>query len=120
MGPQEALGSGGEVSQLKGSVALGSGPGLGGDTVLRQVSPAQEVAAALLAPGLSWTRPLPRTRTSTPKPHAQLLPVTGDARQPRKHKQEAVPRAIGGAGPRGHSWGAGPPLRFLCWPSRCS
>lgn len=78
LGPQEALGSGWEASQPWG---------LGLAWAVLQSSnrcPAQEVAATLLAPGLSGAWPLPRTRTrtSTPERHAQLLPFTGDARRP--------------------------------------
>lgn len=113
LGPQEALGSGWEASQPGG---------LGLAWAVLQSSdrcPAREVAAALLAPGLSRARPLPRTRTSTPEPHAQLLPFTGDARLPGNTNRKLCPEPQDGQGP-GSQLGAGPPLRFLRWPRKCS
>lgn len=93
LGPQEALGSGWEASQPWG---------LGLAWAVLQSSdrcPTREVAAALLAPGLSGARPLPRTRTSTPESHAQLLPFTGDARRPGNTNRKLCPEPQGGQGP---------------------
>lgn len=102
LGPQEALGSGWEASQPWG---------LGLAWAVLQSSdrcPAQEVAAALLAPGLSRARLLPRTWTSTPEPHAQLLPFTGDARCPEETQTGSCAQSHRAGGAQGSQQGGWP------------
>lgn len=69
LGLKGTLGSGREVSQPWAALPWGLGLAWAGATLLLEVSTDQEVAAAPLAPGLSWARSLPSPRGSAPEPH---------------------------------------------------